>query len=65
METHSSALAGRGIRPGRDILLVLAVKAAALALLYVLCFGPSHRPSVTPDQFAATLFPSAPLSKAP
>lgn len=43
--------------PWRDIVWTLAFKAAALTLLYLLFFGPSHRIAVTPDRVAALLIP--------
>lgn len=33
----------------REITVVLIVKAAALATLYLLFFGPANRPHITPD----------------
>jgi hypothetical protein len=32
----------------REIVILLAFKAAALTLLYLLCFSPSHRPQSLP-----------------
>jgi len=35
-------------RLGRDLLWCTAAKVIALAMLYVLFFGPSHRPAIDP-----------------
>jgi hypothetical protein len=42
-------------RPGREVLIALAVKGAALAGLYFLCFGPAHRSPATAAATAAAL----------
>jgi hypothetical protein len=39
----------------RDILILLAVKAALLTLLYFLFFSPAHRIPVSPDGLRAHL----------
>ena len=39
--------------PGRDVAWALALKGALLLLLYLACFGPSHRIAVTPARVAA------------
>jgi hypothetical protein len=44
---------------GRDIAWALAVKTAALVILYFAFFGPSHRVEVTPGRVAADLFDPA------
>jgi len=44
---------------GHDIALALFVKMAALILLYVVCFAPSHRVAVTPDHVASLLLGAA------
>ena len=41
-----------GARLGRDIVRVLAFKIVALALLYVLFFGPAQRVAVDADDMA-------------
>jgi hypothetical protein len=43
------------MRLGRDIIRVLAFKFVALALLYVLCFGPAQRIAVDAGGIAALL----------
>lgn len=44
----------------RELILALVFKAAAIFLLYVLFFSPSHRIHVTPADMAAALAESAP-----
>ncbi len=39
----------------REILLLIAVKAALLLALYFLFFSPAHRPTLTPDRLSAHL----------
>jgi hypothetical protein len=41
--------------PGRDVAWALTLKAALLLLLYLACFGPSHRVAMTPARVAAVL----------
>ncbi|WP_018267189.1 cytochrome oxidase putative small subunit CydP [Methylosinus sp. LW4] len=43
-------------RLGREIAIALALKIAALALLYFLCFPASQRPHVSPAAVAEKLF---------
>jgi len=49
----------------REIVVVLAVKAAALALLYFAFFAPPHRPEVTPAAMDRLLFGIVPAITAP
>jgi len=59
--THDSTF-GRPARRhslGRDIMIALALKLAALAILYLTFFSPSHRLDVTPERIAAALFGDA------
>jgi len=44
----------------RDILILICVKAALLAVLYVLFFSPSHRIDVTPSTLRTHLTDSQP-----
>ena len=39
----------------REIILMLALKAALLTLLYFLFFSPAHRVTVTPERLRAHL----------
>ncbi len=43
----------------RDIGWALAIKAVALAILYVAFFGPSHQVAVTADRVASALIDPA------
>ncbi|WP_166141129.1 cytochrome oxidase putative small subunit CydP [Methylosinus sp. RM1] len=43
-------------RLGREIAVAIALKVAALALLYVLFFPPSQRPHMSPAAVAEKLF---------
>jgi hypothetical protein len=49
----------------REITVLLALKAMALALLWVLFFGPQHRPDVAPSDIEGRLVgdnaPAVPL----
>ncbi len=47
-------------RVARDISLALLLKAAALAALYGLFFGPAHRPAIDAGRLAAHLIAPAP-----
>jgi hypothetical protein len=49
-------------RVARDISLALLLKAAALAVLYWLFFGPAHQPAIDAARLAAHLVPPAPLT---
>lgn len=44
----------------RELTLAILFKVAAIVLLYVLFFSPSHRKHVTPADMAAALQDSAP-----
>jgi hypothetical protein len=46
--------------PRRDVAWALALKAALLLMLYVVCVAPQHRDPVTPAQIAAALTLAAP-----
>ncbi|MGO9004921.1 MAG: cytochrome oxidase putative small subunit CydP [Beijerinckiaceae bacterium] len=50
---------------GREIVWLLAFKAVALAVLYFVFFGPSHRIHVTANQVAAALVGSAQINERP
>lgn len=43
----------------REIVVVLAVKVAALAALYFLFFGPGHRPDLTPETMERAILGAA------
>ena len=47
-------------RVARDVSLALLLKAAALAALYWLFFGPAHQPVIDAGRVAAHLIASAP-----
>lgn len=44
----------------RDIAWALALKTVALTILYLACFGPSHRIDATPDRIAGAFLQPAP-----
>ncbi len=47
----------------REIAVVLALKVVALAALYVLFFGPSHRPDLTPEAVGDAVFGPVPAAE--
>jgi hypothetical protein len=42
----------------REVLLLLAGKAALLLMLYLLFFSPAHRPTLTPERLQSHIFSS-------
>ncbi len=48
---------------GREIAVLLTLKVAALALIYVFMFGPNHRPDVNPNFMADVLTGSPALER--
>jgi hypothetical protein len=42
----------------REVLLLLAGKAALLLALYLLFFSPAHRPTLTPERLQSHIFDS-------
>ena len=46
----------------RELAALLLIKAAALALLFVVFFGPAHRPKIDADATARALLSEQPAS---
>jgi hypothetical protein len=57
---HSSQDSGAA-RPARDVFLALAVKGILLLAIYLLFFGPAHRPAVDADATATAVVGAHPI----
>ena len=49
----------------REIVVVLAVKVVALAALYLVFFGPAHRPDLTPEAVDRAILGTTPDADKP